>query len=65
MAVLHEGEAVNIAHVGFAIGPQQIKAAHHLFEGHTHLPGDQLLLVGEDHGVADLFPFRVPLNLTV
>ena len=43
--------------------PEQVEAADHLLEGEANLPGDELLLVGEDDGVAHLLPFRVPLNL--
>lgn len=65
VGVLHEAEAVHVAHVGLAIGPEQVESADGLLERQTHLPGDELLGVVEDDRVADLLALAVALHLSV
>ena len=54
VAVLHKGETIDVADAGAAVGTQQVEATDGLVEGEADLARDQLLLVGQDDGVADL-----------
>lgn len=45
--------------------PEEVEAAHRLFEGHADLPRYQLLGVGQDHRVANLFALAIALHLSI
>jgi hypothetical protein len=45
--------------------PKKIKTTHSLLEGEAHLSGNEFLIIAEYHRIADLFPFTVPLHLSI
>lgn len=62
---LDEGEAIDIADEGIALGPQHIKTADVLLEGDRYLPSDVLFLLSQVDRVADLLAVFIPSHYTI
>lgn len=61
----HEGEAIDVTHIGVAFGSQHVKAANILLETDRYFPCDILLLLREIHRIANFFAIFVSLDNSV
>lgn len=59
---LNEGPAIDITHIGLALGPQQIKPANILLKLLHNLRAQELLLGRQDNRKPLLLPTLIPIN---
>ena len=61
----HEGEPIDITHIGVPFGSQHVKAAYVLLESDRYFPCDVLFLLSEIHWIANFFSIFVSLDNSI